>query len=785
MEYIKIGDLVFGNWTVSHPIGEGGFGKVYALTRNEFGTDYFAALKVITIPSSEAELQSVLGEGMSHADARRYFYTVVKDVVKEFALMSKLKGVSNIVGYEDHQVAPHPNGIGWNIFIRMELLTPILPYAYARPFTRRDIIRLGIDMCKALELCQKYNIIHRDLKPDNIFVSANGDFKLGDFGIARTIEKTSSGLSKKGTYNYMAPEVYRGEAYGFSVDMYALGIVLYRLLNKNRVPFLPLPPVQITYSQQEAAIAHRMRGNPIPLPFYSQGRLPEIVIKACAFDPAQRYSSPQQMRQELEQILYTTQEAEIIYPYGDGVELEKNPYIPIRLSDDVTIYTTISQRPKPPEPIPEDEDVKPRKKLWIPIVIGGVVALAIAAVLMFQPWKAIDVPTKNDDIETEVEEEQDTSDEDIETYNEYMEEATSMMTTDPAGTLDLLLEAQELQPDNPDPFVQYAYALYLSRDYETCIDYIENDLALGKAYDITDQSLLAEILGSAYFEQQDYAQAASFIRLSTAGGDLTVSAMRDYAVSLGRLGDIDAADEVLQTMFDAGATAIETTYVQAEVDYAKENYLDAEAGFQTVLEEGDDTVLQIRAMRTLAEVYRDCAALERTGQSPISGAAVLEAELLAEGIDAFGLRYDSTLWEMLALAYFEAYHATPGLDESWLYRSADAFNLVIELGIQKEYLYTNLYSIYYELGDYEAAEGALVDYGTAFPNAYTPHALRATMLIAIENQKSQESQTARPDYRDAYAEFLVAESMLGSGDDTTYYVQVKTLIDTLLEQGWL
>ena len=88
---------------------------------------------------------------------------------------------------------------------------------------------MGVDICKALELYQKYNIIHRDIKPENIFVSDNGDFKLGDFGIARTIEKTMSDLSKKGTYNYMAPEVYQGGEYGFSVDLYSLGIVLYRI----------------------------------------------------------------------------------------------------------------------------------------------------------------------------------------------------------------------------------------------------------------------------------------------------------------------------------------------------------------------------------------------------------------------------------------------------------------------------------------------------------------------------------------------------------------------------
>ena len=124
-------------------------------------------------------------------------------------------------------------GIGWDILIQMELLTPLNQYIRDHVVTRQDVIRLGIDLCKALELCQKYNIIHRDVKPENIFISETGDFKLGDFGIARTVEKTTSGLSKKGTYTYMAPEVYKGEAYGTTVDIYSLGIVLYRLLQRE------------------------------------------------------------------------------------------------------------------------------------------------------------------------------------------------------------------------------------------------------------------------------------------------------------------------------------------------------------------------------------------------------------------------------------------------------------------------------------------------------------------------------------------------------------------------
>ena len=329
MEY-SVDAAVLDGWNITRLLGEGSYGKVFEIERSEFGQTYRAALKVITVPQSSAEVRSVISEGMSVSQAEAYFHGIVEELMHEFSIMFKLKGTANVVSCEDLRVLEHPDGIGWDILIRMELLHPLLPYVYQHPMARRDIIKLGIDICKALELCQRYNIIHRDIKPENIFISDNGDYKLGDFGIARTIERTTSGLSKKGTYSYMAPEVYAGREYGFSVDTYSLGLVLYRMLNKNRGPFLPQPPEAITFSSREQALARRMSGEPLPRPFYGEGRLGEIVLKACAFDPKDRYSSPQQLRQELEAILYTQTDAAVIYPDGDELTMDRESYASAR-----------------------------------------------------------------------------------------------------------------------------------------------------------------------------------------------------------------------------------------------------------------------------------------------------------------------------------------------------------------------------------------------------------------------------------------------------------------------
>lgn len=290
-------------WTIEECIGRGAFGEVYRISREEFGHTYQAALKVMHIPKDQAELDAVLNEGDSPEEAEEYFYSVVTSIVEEFVLMSKMKGHSNIVSYEDHSVEKKEEGIGWTIYIRMELLTPLYEHIRSHNLSRRDVVRLGIDLCKALQVCARYHVIHRDIKPENIFVNDMGIYKLGDFGIARELEKTSAGLSKKGTKSYMAPEVYHGRDYNETVDIYSVGLVLYRFLNDNRLPFLPNAPEKVTYSDREMAFARRFSGEELPEPVHADGMMAEVIHKACAYEPEMRYQTAAQMRADLERVL--------------------------------------------------------------------------------------------------------------------------------------------------------------------------------------------------------------------------------------------------------------------------------------------------------------------------------------------------------------------------------------------------------------------------------------------------------------------------------------------------
>ena len=293
---------VWPEWDLIEKIGEGSFGKVYKAKRTERGRSFYSAIKIISIPASKGELDSVRSEMNNEQSTREYFRNLVEDCIQEIYTMEHFCGNSHVVSFEDFKVVEYLDEIGWDISIRMEYLTSFMDYCTGKELTEKEVIKLGCDLAMALIYCRKLNIIHRDVKPENIFVSRFGDFKLGDFGIAREQAHTMSNMSKKGTYSYMAPEIYKGEKYDSSIDIYSLGIVLYKLMNQNRLPFLSLDKQLITYRDKETALARRMAGEKMPAPVNASASFSHIILKACAYEPGKRYRKPEDMLRDLEKL---------------------------------------------------------------------------------------------------------------------------------------------------------------------------------------------------------------------------------------------------------------------------------------------------------------------------------------------------------------------------------------------------------------------------------------------------------------------------------------------------
>ena len=324
-------------WEIVRCIGSGSSGKVYELKKkDEYGGDFHCALKVISVPGSQKEYDEML-ETMSEFAMRAKLREKVEEISNEYRLLGALRGHPNVVNCEDQMIIPHENDMGWDIYIRMELLQSLPDYVRENGMTVENVIKLGSDMCSALELCRENNIIHRDIKPQNIFVSRYGVFKLGDFGVAKASTIRTS-ADKVGTYSYMAPEVYKGKGYDDRVDIYSLGMVLYWLLNERRGPFLPMPPQTPTAEQTTDAQIRRFRGETLPQPKNGGAALKKVVMTACSYKIADRYSDPAEFKRALKLAAQGKAEPEPVQPsFG---------------SDEATVREDFKADPRP-EYIPE------------------------------------------------------------------------------------------------------------------------------------------------------------------------------------------------------------------------------------------------------------------------------------------------------------------------------------------------------------------------------------------------------------------------------------------------
>lgn len=223
---------------------------------------------------------------------------------REIEILHTLKGCPNIVAIEDVDEIFYDDK-QYRLY-RMEQLNSLNNHFNKKnsdgKATTEDVVRIGIDICSALEACQNNSIIHGDIKPDNILVSNynNGTYKLCDFGIA--VEAGNGNKTKIGgsTPSFESPEYHKSKEVSFKSDIYSLGLTLYYLSNNNRLPFEATLPSD---ADKEKALRDRLSGKNLPQPANAPKQLFEIILKACEPHPARRYSSAKEMKADLEALL--------------------------------------------------------------------------------------------------------------------------------------------------------------------------------------------------------------------------------------------------------------------------------------------------------------------------------------------------------------------------------------------------------------------------------------------------------------------------------------------------
>ncbi|MBQ6564550.1 MAG: protein kinase [Clostridia bacterium] len=293
---------LWGTWYLEEMIGAGTYGTVYRAKQEILGKTYYSAVKHISIPKDEAELRSVQEELATEdpETLNRYYDREIQNILKEFEIQKQFAGKEHFVLVYDVLPIHKKEMPGYDLFIRMELLQSIHTRFRNTDDPEAEAIRLGMQICTGLRDMHRMKFIHRDIKPQNLLVSEDGVYKIADFGTVRKLSGSTAFMSIKGSLDYMSPEMISGAEVGYTADLYALGLVLYRLLNHWRLPFV----TSDSYSEEQRSTANAMRlaGEKLPPPENASEGMANVILKACAYEPAGRFQSAEEMLQALEKL---------------------------------------------------------------------------------------------------------------------------------------------------------------------------------------------------------------------------------------------------------------------------------------------------------------------------------------------------------------------------------------------------------------------------------------------------------------------------------------------------
>jgi serine/threonine-protein kinase len=275
---MAVADDMLGPWTLVEPIGEGGMGSVWRARRNDGRYEGEAAVKL---------LRSGLFDAATQERFRR-----------EGAILARLQhpGIARLL---DAGITARGQP-----YLVLELVQgeAIDQWCEARALSVRQHVELFLQVTDAVAAAHGQLVIHRDLKPSNMLVDAQGRARLLDFGIARLqtvdgeVDVTATALTREGalamTPEYAAPEQFEGGTLSMATDVYALGIVLYKLLTGSHPSGLPAgsPPLAYLRATLDSApppasrrAPHRQRA--------LAGDLDNILAQALRATPGQRYAT--------------------------------------------------------------------------------------------------------------------------------------------------------------------------------------------------------------------------------------------------------------------------------------------------------------------------------------------------------------------------------------------------------------------------------------------------------------------------------------------------------------
>ncbi len=284
-----------GGWRIVRSLGAGGMGEVFEAVRDEQGFVQRAAIKRLAV-------------GLGGALATERF-----EAERRFLARLEHPRIARIIdgGSED-------DGRPW---VAMEYVDgePIDRWCRGRGLDVRARVRLFLDVIEAVDHAHRALILHRDLKPSNVLVTGEGQVKLLDFGIAKSLDDPAPGLTATAvgplTPEYASPEQLDGRPLTIASDVYALGLVLFQLL-AGRLPVEdPGRTLSVSERRRRTEVPSRPSARldaealalrPVEITTWTRqldGDLDRVLLKALAVDVERRYPSARAFGEDLERWL--------------------------------------------------------------------------------------------------------------------------------------------------------------------------------------------------------------------------------------------------------------------------------------------------------------------------------------------------------------------------------------------------------------------------------------------------------------------------------------------------
>ncbi|MBQ7294851.1 MAG: protein kinase [Clostridia bacterium] len=328
---------VFGEWYTDRQLGTGTDGKVFSIYRQKYdGTREKSVLKIIRLGENREEKKNLFAQDDNSVgeNSEEYYSKIISTITNNVRTIMEEDGGKHFVRYENIELRKASDGKGRLILLKLEEMRSLSDLLKEFSFTLEETLRLGISVCKSLIKCRSFgDYIYPNLKPENILFDRNGICKLGDFGTFSLLEPAKTGVAYKRSQYYMAPEFIKTGNVNTTVDTYALGLVLFMLTNRNRLPFSEEYPNKVTINSLNEGVQKRSAGVPLPEPQLASPELKRIIAKACAYKPSDRYFTPEQMLSDLQNALSNKpfEEAKYndVYSVSDGYEMpEEDVLIP-------------------------------------------------------------------------------------------------------------------------------------------------------------------------------------------------------------------------------------------------------------------------------------------------------------------------------------------------------------------------------------------------------------------------------------------------------------------------